>query len=36
MKFSDNLIEQKSFEFALNIIKAYKEMLKQKEFILSK
>ena len=36
MKFSENVIEQKSFDFALNIIKAYKEMLNQKEFILSK
>lgn len=36
MKFSDNVIEQKSFEFALNIIEAYKQMLDQKEFILSK
>lgn len=36
MKFSENVIEQKSFEFALNIIKAYQQMLKQKEFILSK
>ncbi len=36
MKFSEDVIEQKSFEFALNIIAAYKEMLKQKEFILSK
>lgn len=36
MKFSDNLIQQKSFEFALNIIAVYKKMLKQKEFILSK
>ena len=36
MSFSENLIEQKTFEFALDIIRAYKEMLNQKEFILSK
>ncbi len=36
MKFSDNLIEQKTFDFALQIIDAYKQMLSQKEFILSK
>lgn len=36
MKFSENVIEQKSFEFALSIIQAYKAMLKQNEYILSK
>jgi len=36
MKFSENVIEQKSFEFALNIIEAYKQMRNQKEFLLSK
>lgn len=36
MKFSSNPIEQKSFEFALDVIEAYKAMVEQKEFILSK
>ena len=36
MKFSKNPIEQKSFEFALEIIKAYKEMIRDKECVLSK
>ncbi len=36
MKFSDNLIEQKSFDFALQIIEGYKQMRDQKEFVLSK
>ena len=36
MKFSENVIERKSFEFALSIIEAYKQMCDEKEFILSK
>ncbi|NVK82988.1 MAG: four helix bundle protein [Cytophagia bacterium] len=36
MKFSDNPIEQKSFEFALEVIETYKSMVNQKEFVLSK
>lgn len=36
MKFSDNPIEQKSFEFALDVIETYKSMVSQKEFVLSK
>ena len=32
----DNIIEQKSFEFALKVIELYKEMLGQKEYVLSK
>lgn len=36
MKFSDNPIEQKSFEFALDVIEIYKSMVSQKEFVLSK
>lgn len=36
MKFSDNPIEQKSFEFSLMIIDKYKEMQGQKEYIISK
>jgi four helix bundle protein len=36
MKFSNNPIEQKSFDFALQIVKAYKEMISQKEFVLSR
>lgn len=36
MKFSNNPIEQKSFEFALEIIQSYKSMVEQKEFVLSK
>jgi len=32
----DNLIQKKSFDFALNIINLYKESIKQKEFIISK
>ena len=33
---SDNLIQSKSFEFALKIIALYKLMLDKNEFILSK
>lgn len=36
MKFSNNPIEQKSFEFALEIIETYKGMVEKKEFVLSK
>lgn len=36
MRFSESLIEQRTFDFALNIIAAYKEMRDQKEFVLSK
>ena len=32
----DNIILDKSFDFALSIIKLYKEMVAQKEYILSK
>lgn len=32
----DNIIQNKSFDFALNIIALYKELIKQKEFIISK
>ena len=32
----DNLIQKKSFNFALLIISLYKELIKQKEYILSK
>lgn len=32
----ENLIEQKSFEFALEIIKFYKSLINEKEFIISK
>lgn len=32
----DNLIQKKSFEFALDIIKLYKYLKEEKEFILSK
>ncbi len=33
---SNNVIQKKSFDFALNIIELYKELIIQKEFILSK
>lgn len=36
MKFSNNPIEQKSFEFSLMIIDSYKKMQGQKEYIISK
>lgn len=36
MKFSDNPIEQKSFDFALKVIAIYKEMTEKKEFVLSR
>ncbi len=32
----DNIILDKSFDFALSIIELYKEMVEQKEYILSK
>ncbi|HBK70716.1 MAG TPA: four helix bundle protein [Flavobacteriaceae bacterium] len=32
----DNIILDKSFDFALSIIELYKKMMEQKEFILSK
>lgn len=32
----ENLIEQKSFEFAIEIIKFYKSLINEKEFIISK
>ncbi|MBK7107152.1 MAG: four helix bundle protein [Ignavibacteriae bacterium] len=32
----DNLIEQKSFDFAIQIIQLYKLLVNEKEFILSK
>lgn len=36
MKFSENPIEQLSFEFALEIIELYKSMIDQKEYVLSR
>ncbi|OGU33371.1 MAG: four helix bundle protein [Ignavibacteria bacterium GWA2_35_9] len=33
---NDNIIQKKSFDFALKIIELYKELVIQKEFILSK
>ena len=36
MNFSNNPIEQKSFDFSLRIIEIYKEIIEQKEFVLSK
>ena len=33
---SDNIIQRKSFDFALDIINLYKELIIQKEFVLSK
>lgn len=36
MKFSDNPIEQKSFEFALMTIEKYKQMCGQQEYVISK
>jgi len=33
---NDNIIQKKSFDFALKIIGLYKELIIQKEFILSK
>lgn len=36
MKFSSNPIEQKSFDFALEVIEVYKQILEQREFVLSK
>lgn len=32
----DNIIEKKSFEFALRIIEIYKQMKGQREYVLSK
>lgn len=31
-----NIVQEKSFAFALDVIKVYKEMLKQNEYIISK
>jgi len=36
MKFSNNPIEQNSFEFSLRIIEVYKSMTNQREYVLSK
>jgi four helix bundle protein len=33
---SDNIIQKKSFEFALNIIRLYRQMQEQREYVLSK
>jgi len=33
---NNNIIQQKSFSFSLDIIKLYKELTAKKEFILSK
>ena len=33
---SDNIIQKKSFEFALNIIRLYQQMQEQREYVLSK
>lgn len=32
----ENIIQQKSFDFSLKVIAIYKQMLEQKEFVLSK
>lgn len=32
----DNIILEKTFDFALNIIELYKKMMGQKEYVLSK
>jgi four helix bundle protein len=32
----ESIVQQKSFKFSLNIISLYKELLKEKEFIISK
>jgi len=32
----DNLIQKKSFDFAIDIVSLYKELVKQKEFVISK
>lgn len=31
-----NIVQEKSFAFALDVIKVYKEMLKQNEYVISK
>lgn len=36
MRYSNNPIEQKSFEFSLKIIEVYKSMTNQREYVLSK
>ncbi len=36
MTEKDNLIQKKSFDFALKIISLYKELIEQKEYIISK
>ncbi len=36
MEKKENLIETKSFEFALNIIALYKELVKENEYVISK
>ena len=36
MNKSENIIEQKSFDFALEVIELYKKLLENKEYIISK
>ncbi|MDH5718509.1 MAG: four helix bundle protein [Spirochaetia bacterium] len=36
MSKSENIIEQKSFNFALEIIELYKKLLENKEYVISK
>ena len=36
MNVKPNIIKDKSYQFAIQIVHLYKEMLKQNEFILSK
>jgi len=36
MNYKDNLIQKKSFDFAIRIINLYKFLVNKKEFILSK
>lgn len=36
MKEKPNLIKDKTYEFALNIIQLYQRLRRQKEFVLSK
>lgn len=36
MEEKDNVIQNKSFTFALGIVVLYKELIKQKEFVISK
>ena len=33
---SDNLIQDKTFQFALNVIEFYKQLVEEREFVLSK